>query len=202
MTPRRSIRTLALLLSLVMLAFPLTACGSGNEDLAWEAPQFPRRSDLGDLAPAEGQNQRLFNDATMTLDTPDGAQYTIDAELLWVVLYSPDRSTDRALDSFEFRHPIGRDDADIIPTLSELAASVGYQFDEQAATDFVTSNDDGFSMTVKPLTEDEYGIYLEVQEGLNNLVMATVTFPIEGGPISDVPDDFEPHPFNGRPIDS
>ena len=204
MTTTRPRTHLLATLTATILALTATGCGSGNDDLAWQAPQFPRQSDLGDLAPQPGRNQRLFNDATLDLQTHDGRQFTIEAGLFWIVLGSPsdvDDNGDRTVNYFQFRQTTGRDDADMIPALSELAASFGYQFDETAATDFVLDNDDGFRMWPKDLAEDDYGIVLEVDDELNNTVIATFYFAAEGRPISETPDDFEPNPFNGRLIE-
>jgi len=184
-------------LALAVLTLLLSGCGSGQNELSWEATERPLRSDLGDLAPTENENQRLFSDVVVDLDLVDERQYTIESEQLWVVLYQPNGRPDDPLSYFEFQEVVGRDDADMIPALSELAAAVDYQFDEEAATEWVTTNDEGFGFTVKPLTPDDYGIYLNADDKLNNTVSLLIYFPT--GSTEEPPAPAEPR-FNGRPI--
>lgn len=186
---------------LMFLAVLGASCGARVQELTLETPTYPLRSDLGDLAPAEGRNQRLINDALMTLSMDDGAEYTIEADLFWIVLRSSSDAEDRPVSWFEFHRRTGMDDADMIPVLSELAAAVGWEFDEEAATEWVMSNEDGFTLDVKAITEDDYGIVLEAEDELNNSVSVYFVFPTEGQIPGEGTAVRDPPLFDGRPID-
>lgn len=175
-------RTTASIIAALLLL--MAGCGDDQFAFAWDPSNEPLRSDLGTLEPTEGNSQRLFNNVTATLNMPDGETYDIESEQLWVVMAplsgEPSSGAEDRVGYLEFRTVVGREDADMIPALSRYAQAVGYQFDEAAAVEWVTTNDDGFGAEVKPLLDDQYGVYLEADDKLTNTVSIYIYFPIPG----------------------
>lgn len=192
----------------------LVAAGcSSTTSYEWAAVDRPTRVDLGALAPEDDAYQRLITDVEVTIDFPDGRRHTISAENLWVDVVFPEGDVPAAeheVRNLEFRQVVGLDDNELVPALARFAAMVDYEFDEEAATEWVLSNDGGFSLPVTGYREDQYRIYLTLDDTeFDNVVRLHIDFPRsnEGRFSSTAPEesqefDLDNVLFDGRSIGS
>lgn len=187
------------------LALVVAGCGGGTQEIALEVSDQPVRRDLGEWAPSVDRNQRLIPDVVATVDLPDGETYTFEVNSFWIVMdfdvtLEGLERLDEPVDYLEFRQVVGRDDVEMVEVAAELAAAVGYEFDVDAALEWVADNDEGFGFVVKSPADAGYALTIAANDKLTNTASVFIDFPSDSAAGSEMLDRGE-NPFNFRLIE-